>query len=564
MAALFPSSSSLCAVVVVGLLLATAHAVHDKPKAIVMLFVDDLGYGDTGFNGHPTTETPNIDTLAHGGRVLTNWYSGCPVCSGSRASLMTGRVFARIGVPGVYGPTVDNGLPLNETTAADIAKKAGYKTAAMGKWHLGQRKMYLPAARGFDEYLGIPYSDDMGEARLTACSEEEEQEQAETCSTSQRRRRNTWADNEAMYKEAGYLDEDSSKVPDPASKYLPLVRQTKLANGQINTTVVEQPLDFSHLADKYNSFVVDFINSAGDDPFFLYMPFSHVHTTEGNMDEEQYSGCNFRHYTKRGKFGDALVEADWIVGNVMTALKEKGIFNDTLILFTGDNGPWMIKGKSGGSEGLFTGRASGYWNTGKGSTWEGGVHEAGFAHWPKHIDPMSRSSEIVSSLDLVPTLASLLDVPLPTDREYDGQDMTPVLMGEKSKHEFLWLYGGAGKDKPAAVRWGEYKAHWVTGPGLGGCDGCKVEHYTVPLLFNIYEDPSEAYPLTSNTTKNLPANILSVVTTLQAAYDKQVATFHPTKEAPAPDGPGEGPGKYGVCCDRSKNCDCDGPPACTP
>lgn len=113
--------------------------------------------GDLGFNGHPTVETPNIDKLAFGGKILSSWYSGCPVCSGSRAALMTGRQFNRMGVPGVFGPDVTAGLPLNETTAADQMKKAGYATAIMGKWHLGQREMYLPTARGFDYYLGIPY-----------------------------------------------------------------------------------------------------------------------------------------------------------------------------------------------------------------------------------------------------------------------------------------------------------------------------------------------------------------------------------------------------------------------
>jgi len=144
------------------------RAALDRPN-VVMLFVDDLGYGDVGFNGHPTTNTPNIDKLAWNGKVLTTWYSGCPVCSCSRASLMTGRQWSRMGIPGVFGPTVDSGLPLNETTVADQLSAAGYATGAAGKWHLGQREAYLPAARGFDEYLGIPYSDDMGEARATPC-----------------------------------------------------------------------------------------------------------------------------------------------------------------------------------------------------------------------------------------------------------------------------------------------------------------------------------------------------------------------------------------------------------
>merc|ERR1719420_524354 len=152
---------------------------RDRPN-LVMLFVDDLGYGDTGFTGHPTVNTPNIDRLAFGGKVLTTWYSGCAVCSGSRASLMTGRQYSRLGVPGVYGPTVNAGLPLNETTVAEQLKKVNYSTAIMGKWHLGQRARYLPGSRGFDYYLGIPYSDDMGGARASTCNKTTQSKAANT------------------------------------------------------------------------------------------------------------------------------------------------------------------------------------------------------------------------------------------------------------------------------------------------------------------------------------------------------------------------------------------------
>lgn len=145
------------------------RAPRDKPN-IVMLFIDDLGYGDVGFNGHPTTNTPNIDKLAWNGKILTTWYSGCSVCSCSRAAIMTGRTWRRYGVPGVFSPTTNSGLPLNETTVATLLKSAGYATGILGKWHLGQRKPYLPAQRGFDSYLGVPYSVDMGDARATECS----------------------------------------------------------------------------------------------------------------------------------------------------------------------------------------------------------------------------------------------------------------------------------------------------------------------------------------------------------------------------------------------------------
>lgn len=170
---------------------------------------------------------------------------------------------------------------------------------------------------------------------------------------------------------------------------------------------------------RYNAYVTGFIQAHAAVPFFLYMPFSHVHTTHGDQPDSQYAGCRFKNTTKRGAFGDALAEADWIVGNVVTELQTASISKNTLIMFTGDNGPWMVKGKSGGSEGLLTGITAGYWNTGKGATWEGGMHEAAFAYWPGQIQPFSRSSEVVSSLDVFPTIAHFSGVPLPTDRVYD-------------------------------------------------------------------------------------------------------------------------------------------------
>ena len=350
------------------LLLAIVSAKRQKQPNFVLLFMDDLGYGDLGFTGHPTTETPNLDRLAWNGKILTTWYSGCNVCSGSRAALMTGRQFPRTGVPGVFGPTVQGGLNLNETTIAEQLKKVGYTTAMIGKWHLGNRQVYLPANRGFDYYLGIPYSDDMGDGIASRCPADAYQEGSA--------RENVEGQDHGWYKEhyrnrgllqASCQRPDScnhSGEEDPAGNFLPLVFQ-----ASNRTYVLEQPLDFTTLAQKYNSFTMDFLDHQGNQPFFLYMPFSHVHTTSASQPEKQYAGCDFRASTRRGPFGDALKEADWIVGKVVAKLEEKGLDEDTLILFTSDNGPWMAMQLSGGSEGIFTGRSAGYWDTGKGSNW---------------------------------------------------------------------------------------------------------------------------------------------------------------------------------------------------
>ena len=234
---------------------------------------------------------------------------------------------------------------------------------------------------------------------------------------------------------------------------------------------------------------------------------------------------------------------------------------DDVIAFT--KGPWMVKGKSGGSEGLLTGITAGYWNTGKGATWEGGMHEAAFAWWPGQIDPFSRSSEVVSSMDVFPTVSHFAGVPLPTDRVYDGRDMSAVLLDKtgtvKSQHEFLFFYGGCSIEggAPSAVRYGAYKAYWCTAPGLGGCKlpSCTSVKYPLdtPLLFNLWEDPSEAYPLTPanpnpNATSGSSAayvgageyngavnsmygggpskpDVQPILDAINAAYAKEVATF---------------------------------------
>jgi len=357
------------------------------------------------------------------------------------------------------------------------------------------------------------------------------------------------------------LEEDAIQGDhqDPAGSFLPLVHQH---NGK--TEVVEQPLDFTTLAPKYKDFVVEFIEDAQHDPFFLYMPFSHVHTTASNQPEKQYASCDFKNTSKRGMFGDALAEADWIAGSVIDTLERLGLSKNTLVLFSSDNGPWMMQGKSGGSPGIHYGRSAGYWNVGKGSTWEGGVREPAFAYWPGMIKPSTRSAEVVSSLDLLPTLSKLAQVELPSV-VYDGRDMSDVLLDKgQSKHEFLWLYAQSGGAPPTACRYGPWKAHWRTAPGLGGCfgiEGCGVKTYDPPLLFNIEEDPSEAYPLTTNGEQPQDPEIKAVLAALTAARKKEISSMVFGKLTTPPDGPGEGPNKYGVCCDRAQGCDCNGKPS---
>lgn len=201
----------------------------------------------------------------------------------------------------------------------------------------------------------------------------------------------------APYVEAGLASPPSDQERgDPAGSFLPLLSQKRRADGSVKTTVVEQPLELSTLSQKYADFATAFIREHAHRPFFLYVPFSHVHTTAANQPEKQYCGCDFKNATRRGAFGDALAEVDWTVGQIVKALKTHGVDKNTLVLFSGDNGPWLKEGTSGGSTGLLSGRFAGYWNVGKGSTWEGGIREAGFAWWPGVIPPFSRSSQVVA------------------------------------------------------------------------------------------------------------------------------------------------------------------------
>jgi arylsulfatase A len=374
--------SYFCAALLTMLALASSRAPRDKPN-IAMLFVDDMGYGDTGFTGHPSASTPNLDKLAFHGKKLTTWYSAAAVCTASRTGLLTGRQPPRVGMPGVINSLSKEGLPLNETTIADYMKGAGYATLAIGKWHQGQQPQYLPLARGFDAFLGLPFSVDDGTGFVSKCGP---------------------GDSTKSPYNVGEIDRSGLGAGLGPQLPLPLIRQMTGTNAS-ESEIVRQPTDLRLLTAEYLSFVQNFTRAHAAQPMFLYLAFSHVHTATPNIEPdppvpsdngaqfEQYSGCKFVGATRRGRFGDALAEVDWMVGGLVQELRDLGIEKNTLILFTSDNGPWLMKGASGGSAGLFTGRLALSWeragdqhqgdihnktplvnygNTGKGSTWEGG------------------------------------------------------------------------------------------------------------------------------------------------------------------------------------------------
>jgi arylsulfatase A-like enzyme len=238
----------------------------------------------------------------------------------------------------------------------------------------------------------------------------------------------------------------------------------------------------------------------------------------------------------------------------MSELEAQGVLESTLVLFASDNGPWLTQGLAGGSAGLFTGRYANYYDTGKGSYWEGGIRSPFFAYWKGTIPPMSRSSEVVSSLDVLPTLLTLAGVPIPSDRVIDGRDFSDLLFSDaaKSKHEFLFFYN---RTAIVAARLGPYKAHWFTASGFNH-SAPRVYCDKYPLLFNVDRDPSETSPVCEPNTMPTDPSDKDAMERIVKAYAAEKATFTFGTLVPEPDGPGEGRGRYGLCCDRSRGCNC--------
>ncbi|XP_072169148.1 arylsulfatase A-like [Diadema setosum] len=455
------------------LLLLPAHIVvgerpGDNLPNIVILFADDVGYGDLEVYGHPTSSTPNLNKLAEGGLVFTQFYAGSPVCSPSRAAILTGRQAVRSGIyPGVLLPTSTGGLPLNETTIAEVLKTKGYSTSIVGKWHLGVGKdrMYLPTHQGFDEYLGVPYSHDM-------CP-------CHTCF---------------------YPSDPCWNTCDFNYTGCPLFQ---------DTNIIEQPVNLLTLDEKYVSQANSFIDRNADagNPFFLYYAFQHAH-------HPQFASQKFRNSTARGTYGDSLAELDWCVGKVLAQLKASGVLENTLVLFTSDNGPSLRNENRGGNAGLL--------KCGKGTTYEGGQRVPAIAYWPGRIKP-GRTMELASNLDFLPTVANLVGATLPSVI-LDGVDMAPILFeDDKSKRESFFYFFTEANPKYGvyAIRYRQYKAHYYTQGQINSDDknhdeDCRPSHkrtfHDPPLLFDLDQDPSENYNLSSTDYEDVLAQIQEIKT----------------------------------------------------
>jgi len=364
----------------------------------------------------------------------------------------------------VFGCDSINGLPLNETTFAEWAKTKGYRTGMIGKWHLGQKQEFMPNARGFDYYYGLPYSVDMG------CPREDQL--------------------------SGNCTPPFSNLYIGQCYGLPLYEQTK---------IIQQPARIEELAPRYAQAAQSFIKSSTKSPFLLYVSFQHPHTTVAQQEDRQYSNGAFYHVSRRGRFGDAVEEMDWIVGQIMDSITDRGIERKTLVLFTSDNGPWMIMGNGGGSPGIFSAYYAaltyGYTDVGKGSTWEGGFREPGIAWWPGTIPAATVTQEVVTTMDIFATVLDVAGIPLPGDRVFDGRSLLPILVdpihGETSHgHVFYWRAGTLFAARQAK---GPYKVHYYTQSGYVG--DLPVNQTLNPLIFHVEKDPSEQFPLDPTTTE---------------------------------------------------------------
>jgi arylsulfatase A-like enzyme len=421
---------------------------------VVLIYCDDLGYADLGCYGSKVCRTPNLDRMAAEGVRFTDFYVSSAVCSASRAALLTGAYHERVGIRGALGPKDRQGLNHSETTLAELLKDRGYATGMAGKWHLGCRASQLPVHHGFDEFLGVPYSADM------------------------------WP-----------LHPEAPKSYPP----LPLIEGDRVAIADVT------PDDQREFTTRFADRAVAFIRRQKDRPFFFYLAPNMPHVPLFvRKDHEGRTG--------RGAYADVIAEIDDAVGRVLGTLKELGLDDKTLVIFSSDNGPWLSYGDHAGSAGPL--------REGKGTSYEGGIRVPMIARWPGTIPAGSTRREPTGTIDILPTVAALARASLP-DRLIDGQDLTPLLLGDpraKAPHDALFFYYADGQLQ--ALRSGRWKlmfphtARSMIGqaPGYGGTPG---KYKSLPVGLELYDLEADL-----GETKNLASDRPEVVHDLQAKADE--------------------------------------------
>lgn len=436
-----------CIIVLCAAAFSTALAA-DKPN-FVIIFTDDQGYQDVGCFGSPLIKTPELDRMAAEGRRFTSFYVAANVCSPSRGALLTGRYPARIPINGVYFPRNDKGMPLSEVTLADVLKKRGYATGCVGKWHLGHTPDYLPTQRGFDSYFGVPYSNDMAQDGQVPLAPNAKFNDGMTLEDYRQYQPNKKGDDRGLYKKY------KNKVP--------------LVSG---TEVIEWPVDQTYLTRRFTEQAVQFIESHKDQPFFLYLAHSMPHIP-------LFASEDFKGKSARGLYGDVIEEIDWSVGQVLQALRNSGLDKKTFVIFTSDNGPWLVMGERGG--------AAKPLRDGKGSTYEGGQRVPCIMWAPGRIPAGSVCDELVTAMDLMPTFSRLAGTPPPDDRVIDGHDIFPLMTGSKgAQSPYEAFYYGT-----QAVRVGDYKYRTGLEYGKWTKKGKDRKYPKVEQLFNLKDDIGE-------------------------------------------------------------------------
>jgi arylsulfatase A len=360
---------------------------ESQPPNIVIFFIDDLGYADSGPFGATAFETPHLDRMASEGRVFTDFHSATAVCSASRIALLTGCYPERVSILGALNPTAHHGIHSDELTLAELCRSRGNATAIFGKWHLGHHRPFLPLQHGFDEYLGLPYSNDM------------------------------WPNHPDLVNLPSEAAERKRRFPP-----LPLFRNDEIVDADVDAR------DQAQLTRQYTERAVDFIERNKSRPFFLYVPHTMVHVPIFASEE-------FHGKTGAGLYGDVVAEIDWSVGQILGTLRRNDLDERTLVVFTSDNGPWLSYGNHGGSAGPL--------RDGKSTMFEGGYRVPCVMRWPGKIPAGTHCDELASTMDLFPTIARLIGATVPKDRTIDGRDIWPLMAeqsGATSPHEVFYCY----------------------------------------------------------------------------------------------------------------------------
>jgi len=395
--------SAAAGATVLGAFGSRALAAQKEKPNFVVIYADDLGYGDLSCYGSKTIHTPHLDRMATEGMKFTDFYVTAPVCTPTRSSLMTGCYPKRVGLHRhVLFPNSTKGINPSEVTIAELLKTQGYATACVGKWHLGYQKKFLPTSNGFDSYFGIPFSNDMWlPANMTYAND--------------------------VRLDAG-LDVEALKAGAKTRHKVPLMR---------NEEVIDYPVDQSMLTERYTEEAVTFLTANKDRPFFLYLPHTSPHLPF-HVSER------FKGKSKGGLVGDVIECVDWSCGRVLDTIRKLGLARKTIVIFTSDNGP------ARGSAGPLRGK--------KGSTWEGGMREPCIMWAPGRIPAGALCHELATIVDLLPTFAGLAGAKAPTDRVIDGRDIYPLMMaapGAKTPHDAFFYYSSHGNLE--AVRQGDWK-----------------------------------------------------------------------------------------------------------